>query len=343
MIQLSIIVPVFNVAPYVERCIRSLESQDIPNNDFEIICINDGSTDNSRGIIQRLQNEFSNIILIDQMNQGASNARNNGMDRAAGRYLMFIDSDDYVDKNSFASILQNAVNHRAQVSFLGFTILNEDGTVRKRFHIGKQLLQIYPGTEAYFLARGDGPTDADRMVAVLFEKDFINRYNLRYLPNVPYLEDGEFVARILCLAERCIFHVLSFYQRTNRQGSATNSNLFYSDKASKGFLLAAYNLKRFQQEQNLNKKQRNFLNQPVCKFVICAIDSAQKPFSLKNINEVRARLAESGLSKLNLASVKKEYARLGYFYNRSLYLLMIYQFLTKCVKFIRFRINKIRV
>lgn len=343
MKRLSIIVPIYNVEPYLERCVRSLEDQDIPMDDYEIICINDGSADNSHEIVARLQKEFNNIILIDQENQGVSRARNNGIEKAVGEYLIFIDPDDYVDKNSFATILQNALNHKAQVSFLGFTILNEDDTIRKRILRGKQLLQIYPGTEAYFLARGDDHPDPDRMVAVLFERAFIDHNNLRYLQEVPYLEDGEFIARILCLAERCIFEGHSFYQRTSRPGSATKSNLFHSEKATKGFLLAASNLKTFQQEQNLNEKQGNFLNQPICKFVVLGITSAQKPFSLKRMNSVIDKLGGAGLSKLNLASVNKEYTRLGYFYNRSIYMLIFYMFLKRFVVSIRLRIAKVRV
>ena len=79
MKRLSIIIPMYNVASYVERCIRSLENQDIPKEDYELICINDGSPDNCKEIIVRLQKEFSNIILIDQENQGVSRARNNGV------------------------------------------------------------------------------------------------------------------------------------------------------------------------------------------------------------------------------------------------------------------------
>jgi glycosyltransferase involved in cell wall biosynthesis len=342
MIRLSVIVPVYNVAPYLERCIRSLENQDIPDREYEIICINDGSSDNSRDIVIQLQKEFVNITLIDQENQGVSQARNNGIDRAVGRYLMFIDSDDYVDVNSLTGILQNADIHKAQVSFLGFAVLNEDGTIQKHYLFGQQLSQVYPGTETYFLAHGDGEGDSDRMVAVLFEKDFIDRYNLRYLPGVPYLEDGEFISRILCLADRCIFDGLPFYQRTTRPGSAMNSDLFHSEKATTGFLKAACNLKKFQQEQILNEKQRNFLNQPICKFVILVINSSQKPFNIKNINAAKEKLAGLGFGRLNLKSVDKEFNRLGSFYNVSVYLLIIYQYVDDRLSYLKWRIKKIR-
>ena len=83
-LQLSIILPIYNVAPYVEKCIRSLEDQDIPKDTYEIICVNDGSPDNSQQIVEKLQQEFSNIILINQKNQGVSVARNVGIEKARG-------------------------------------------------------------------------------------------------------------------------------------------------------------------------------------------------------------------------------------------------------------------
>ena len=342
MKRLSIIVPVYNVELYVERCLRSLENQDIPKDDYEIICVNDGSPDDSRRVVIHMQNEFDNIVLVDQENHGVSCARNKGIDNANGKYLLFIDPDDYVYTNCFANILKKADEQEAQVSFLGYTILNKEGIIYKVVINNLYKNKVYSGLEVYFLARGDGRNDPDRMVAVLFETDFLNRNNLRYLPNVPYLEDGEFIARILCLAERCIIDVHTFYQRTTRQGSATNSNLFHSEKATNGFLLAADNLKRFQQKPNLNEKQKDFLNQPIIQFVALVIASGGKPFSIKRLGDLKRKLIKSGLRKVKLDSANELYATLGYLYNKSICLLLFYQFLIDGLHSLRLRINRIK-
>jgi glycosyltransferase involved in cell wall biosynthesis len=318
--RLSVIIPMYNVEPYVERCLRSLEIQDIPQADYEIICINDGSPDDSRGIVIRMQKEFDNIILIDQENQGVSRARNNGIDKAVGQYLLFIDPDDYVDTDSFARILENATRQRAQVSFLGFTFLYEDGRIRKAVINDEYKNKVYPGIEAYYLARGDGKTDPDRMWAVLYEEKFLNHHHLRYLPDVPYLEDGEFLARILCLAERCIFDGHSFYQRTTRRGSATNSKLFNSVRATNGFLLATSSLKRFQKMQSLNEKQREFLNQPIVKFVLLAVHSSIGWKERKKLVATTKTLKALGFKRIKLEGCKRNYQIYGKAYNLSPYL-----------------------
>lgn len=315
MIRLSIIVPMYNVEPYVERCLHSLEKQDIQKNEFEIICINDGSPDDSKEVVKRLQKEYDNIILIDQQNQGVSRARNNGIDRAKGKYLLFIDPDDYVDSNSYGRILNKAEKYQAQVSFLGFTFLMQNGSIYRQVLNENLSSSLYNGIEAYYLARGYGQPDPDRMWAVLFERNFFNGNNLRYLPDVPYLEDGEFIGRILCLAERCIFDGSSFYQRTTRPGSATNSELFRSEKAINGFLLAAGNLKKFQEERDLNERQKIFLNQPICKFVLLALNSAlQKPY-LKNYKKIRKVLFGKGFKRIDLKGVDTPYTYFVRLYN----------------------------
>jgi glycosyltransferase involved in cell wall biosynthesis len=310
----------YNVAPYIERCILSLEEQDISQEDYDIICVNDGSPDNCKEIIENLQHEFDNIILINQENQGVSRARNNGMDRATGKYFLFIDPDDFIDNNSFVRVLKTADENDAQVSFLGFTILNEVGSVSKQVFNKEERGKSYCGTEAYFIARGDGRSDPDRMWAVLFEREFINNHNLRYLPDVPYLEDGEFIARILCLAERCIFDGHSFYERTTRSGSATNSKLFHSEKVTNGFLLAASNLKRFQQEQNLSEKQRIFLNQPIIKFVLLTLNSSIVHGFYKRLRQTSKKLNELGLRKCSLGGCNESYHLYGKAYNFSPFL-----------------------
>ncbi len=94
---LSIIVPVYNTAQYLSECLDSLCNQTL--RDIEIICVNDGSTDDSLKILQRYERENSRITVIDQKNQGVSVARNNGVNVAKGKYLFFMDSDDLVDEH----------------------------------------------------------------------------------------------------------------------------------------------------------------------------------------------------------------------------------------------------
>ncbi|MBN2167164.1 MAG: glycosyltransferase [Marinilabiliaceae bacterium] len=324
---LSIIVPMYNVADYVERCIRSLQEQDINAGDYEIICINDGSPDNCKEIIQRLQTEFFNILLIDQENQGVSRARNNGIKMAKGHFILFIDPDDYIEANSLGGVVNRAFNNDVQVSFLGFSIIANNGKTKKDCLYQDFSSKVFNGIDISGLSRMDGKVDPDRMWAVLYNTQFIKNNNLFFLPDVPYLEDGELIFRILCIAQRCTFDGHPFYKRTIREGSATRSRLFYSSRATDGFVKAAKSLKEFQVNTELTKDQIKFLNQPIVKFVVLTIQSSFDRFNIKRVFNYYDKLKTAGLKQCKLESCNNIYKFYGLAYNISPFLCLLFLFL----------------
>lgn len=120
---LSIIVPVYNKGKYIVESIDSILSQSF--RDFEIIFVNDGSTDNSRAICEQYKIKDKRIIIIDQCNKGVSEARNAGIELAVGQYIGFIDCDDTIDANMFQSLITNAQAYDADISGCGMSILYE--------------------------------------------------------------------------------------------------------------------------------------------------------------------------------------------------------------------------
>ena len=103
---ISIIVPIYNGEKYLKRCINSIINQTYSN--LEIILINDGSKDNSKKICEELAEKDNRIIVINKDNEGVANARNDGLNRATGKYIAFVDSDDYIEKNMI-EILYNTL------------------------------------------------------------------------------------------------------------------------------------------------------------------------------------------------------------------------------------------
>ena len=98
MVKVSVVIPVYNVEGYLEECLDSVINQTLE--DIEIICINDGSTDNSLEILEEYAKKDNRIKILNQENQGISATRNNGLKICKGKYICFLDSDDYLELNA---------------------------------------------------------------------------------------------------------------------------------------------------------------------------------------------------------------------------------------------------
>lgn len=322
--QLSIILPVFNVEEYLERCVVSLLRQNLMASEYEIIVVNDGSPDKSGEVAQDLMSKHASIRYFEQVNQGVSAARNKGISVAEGAYLLFVDPDDYVLALSLEQAIKEARTMNLDIYFLGYTFLDAQGQAVASVVNTNEAGQVLSGIEAYHRARADFRIDPDRSVGILYRNDFLKQNSLTYPRDIPYLEDGEFLARSLCVAKRCSFSGRPFYVRTTRPGSATNSNLFYSEEAVKGFGKAAVGLKLFQGTPGLSKEQRQFLNQPIAKFALLTIQGCTSLMSLRYVLASIRRLKLAGLSKLDTAFCKPIYRRYGQIYNISPFLFWAY-------------------
>ena len=102
---ISFIIPIYNVSPYLRKCLDSVNSQGLAEDDYEVIMVNDGSTDSSPEICREYALNYKNFRLINQDNSGLSAARNSGLSKALGQYVFFVDSDDYLVDGSIAAVL----------------------------------------------------------------------------------------------------------------------------------------------------------------------------------------------------------------------------------------------
>ena len=125
-VKVSIIVPVYNVEKYLRKCLDSLVNQTLK--DIEIICINDGSTDDSLNILQEYAREHHNVVVIDQENQGVSIARNNGINKAQGDYIGFVDPDDWVEPDMFKILYEKAVKTGVDIVECDYRMVFENST-----------------------------------------------------------------------------------------------------------------------------------------------------------------------------------------------------------------------
>jgi glycosyltransferase involved in cell wall biosynthesis len=326
--RLSFIIPIYNVEKYVERCIRSLEDQDIPGDQYEIICVIDGSPDDSIGVVSRLQGEFDNIILIDQENQGVSRARNNAMAVATGKYMMMVDPDDYLKPSVLKERLDRMDEYRLDVGMTGYTILNEAMEEEYHFDPPHDVDHIMTGVgllnRLWEMETVEEERDPHRSVSMFYRTGFLNANGLRYLTDVPYLEDGELLARIMCLAERTTFMNGQLYMRTTRPGSATHSRLYYSEKGRDGFLKAAHHLHRFKLEHCRTGEQTGYINDSIIHFTILSLTSLEFRHYFRNYSKLYAVLKTGPLKQLETEGCHPWYRKMGRYYNCSMHCFYLY-------------------
>ena len=115
MVKFSIIIPIYNVAPYLRKCLESVLAQDIDESEYELILVDDGITDPSSAICDTMKNSYANIHVIHQSNQGLSCARNTGIKAAKGKYIQFVDADDYLESNVLGRLVEKMENEQLDV------------------------------------------------------------------------------------------------------------------------------------------------------------------------------------------------------------------------------------
>ena len=217
--KFSIIIPVYNSECFLTKTLDSVCNQDYSN--FEVICINDGSTDSSLDILKSYQQQHSNVIIYSQDNAGPSVARNKGLEMATGDYLLFCDSDDWFERRTILSelalyIQQSLATPIDVVYFPGNT--NWGGNVDPspdfephEFNTGKALMNEYCLVGSYLFWGA--------IYAYAYRLDVIRQYSLSFDENIKYGEDRLWVFDFLDKAQISIVYPKPCYFYNVREGS----------------------------------------------------------------------------------------------------------------------------
>ena len=220
MVKISVIIPVFNVEDYLSECLDSVLNQSFK--DIEIICINDGSTDKSLEILEKYQKNDGRFKIITQENQGPGSARNRGLDNAQGEYVIFLDSDDYFEKNTFTELY--SISKEMDVDFLMFKILNFDnqsGETSNLRYFDMPFLKEFNGKTFNYRDLPDFFRISVTTPGKIFKTSFINQ--LRFPENIIF-EDTPFIVEAVLKAKRMMFLDEYYYMRRVRSDSITQSN-----------------------------------------------------------------------------------------------------------------------
>ncbi|WP_303317752.1 glycosyltransferase [Flavivirga abyssicola] len=216
--RLSIIIPLYNVEKYVASCINSLLDQNLDPIDYEILIIDDGSTDNSVSIVRKFESGYSNIHVHSQENAGVGSARNKGIDLAKGRYIYFIDPDDYLASNVLKPILDYIDDHDLQVltfSSIGTTntaLYDSSSNTNQKFTIDKMTGIDYIGTIGY----------KNEVWWYVTKRSFIKDFRLKFIEG-RWMEDAIFTTTLFIKAKKMAHLSIDAHRHVKVEGSAMTS------------------------------------------------------------------------------------------------------------------------
>lgn len=220
--ELSIIVPIYNVEQYVHACLESIFRQGIEKNRFEVILVNDGTKDKSMEAVADIIASHPNITIINQENQGLSLARNNGLAVAKGEYILFVDSDDMLVDNSLNPLLECAMASRADFVMADYHEIKDAVFGSSPLpSMPERMETIEKSAEQMYLE--DLAPWACYVFRTLYRKAFLDENNIRFIPGITY-EDQPFTHECFLKAKKCLRAPWPFYvYRVNRQAAITSS------------------------------------------------------------------------------------------------------------------------
>lgn len=215
--KLSVIIPIYNVEDYVEECLESIVKQSY--NDLEIICINDGSTDNSRAVVEKCAKKDSRVTVINQKNAGVSEARNNGIDHASGEYITFVDPDDLLELNAYETAMNVFEKEDVDLVVWGYEVFPFSGTWYEK--AGKVPAKSYKSDSinAYFNEKS-----STVVWNKIYKSNLIKDNSIRFKKGLKYGEDIHFNLLVFPKAKNIKFIPDKLYNyRIKREGSATTA------------------------------------------------------------------------------------------------------------------------
>lgn len=249
--KFSLIIPVYNLEHDIEKCLKSVVSQDLDTDSYEIIVINDGSKDNSGEIIKSYAAKYANILAYTIDNNGVSNARNEGLRKAKGEYIFFIDGDDWLNENILKSAYENLKPYTLDIARFGHT--------REYANKPSKTINI-PESKVY--ANGldfimETKTNDYYPWQFVFSKQFLIENELWFNTNLSFCEDKELIIRALSRSKRFKNFEMVLYNYNLKRENATSFNI--SDKGISDLVTANQLIYNFSNTHIKNTKHSQYI------------------------------------------------------------------------------------
>ena len=277
MPKVSVIVPIYNVEKYLEKCINSLLSQTLE--DIQIILVNDGSKDNSGNIAKEYEkNNKDRVIYVEKENGGLSDARNYGLKYATGDFIAFLDSDDYIEKNAYEEMYNKAIEENADYVECDFI-----WEFPNKIRVDKQYPYKNKKEMLSFV----------RVVAwnKLIKRQLITDNNLEFPKGLRY-EDVEFTYKLIPFINKFAYVDKPFIHYVQREGSIANVQ---NERTAEIFTVLD-NVIEFYKKNNIYEKYRDELEYNYARYLLCS--SLKRMCKIKD-KTIREKLLTESWERLN--------------------------------------------
>lgn len=246
-IKISIVVPVYNVEDYLQQCLDSLENQTFK--DFEVITINDGSKDNSLEILKINKNKFKNYRIINQQNSGLSAARNAGINIAVGEYIMFLDSDDMLEKDALETIYK--LIKQQNLDLVTFDMMNFNDSKEKIQYKKEGRDEVYSKDIMTAQEYLKGAQKKTLLASTLqcFRLNFLKENNLSFKVGILH-EDEDFTMKAYEKIENVGYINRCLYRRRFRNESIMNNNRYSNKKSLNSYFIVLDEFKKLSLKNN---------------------------------------------------------------------------------------------
>ena len=278
MPKVSVIVPIYNVEKYLEKCINSLLSQTLE--DIQIILVNDGSKDNSGNIAKEYEkNNKDRVIYVEKENGGLSDARNYGLKYATGDFIAFLDSDDYIEKNAYEEMYNQAIEENADYVECDFI-----WEFPNKIRVDKQYPYKNKKEMLSFV----------RVVAwnKLIKRQLITDNNFEFPKGLRY-EDVEFTYKLIPFINKFAYVDKPFIHYVQREGSIANVQ---NERTAEIFTVLD-NVIEFYKKNNIYEEYRDELEYNYARYLLCS--SLKRMCKIKD-KTIREKLLTESWERLNL-------------------------------------------
>lgn len=259
--KISIIIPVYNKEKYLDKCLQSLLSQSFK--DYEAICVDDGSTDYSLTILNEYANDHDNFKVFSKTNEGPGSARNYGLKKASGEYVLFLDADDYLTEDTLENLYHTAHINDSDLVLFNATEHYKDKTNDRIYHIHmNENTNLENFTFDYNNNINLVMNGYHITCTKLHRLDFIKEHNLKF-SNSGEFEDVLFHIKSMIYAKHISYNPKKFYQYNRKDENSRQNNSIKTDKSFVMFDIYEEVYDFLQKENLFNKLEINYY-----KFVI---------------------------------------------------------------------------